>query len=137
MNIREHIDAGHYDHDDKGRALVPTASEGVVAVIAETAFRKNCMLGWVIPPQDIHPMKIEVHWWQEDGTPYVPVPRLLPPPPRKSVKHLCAVYARDDTFHAGYDSAAEAARVAELICGYVVLLSGEHEVPWDSKSPQS
>ena len=80
MNIKEHIDAGHYPKDEKGRALVPMRSCGIAVIFVTDADgpysiigRRPCAenpTGWT--PNG----KWNVHesYSQRD---------LLPPPPRK------------------------------------------------------
>ncbi len=46
MNIKEHIDAGHYPKDDKGRSLVPMRRGGTFVVAATDKPGQRPIVGW-------------------------------------------------------------------------------------------
>lgn len=132
MNIKEHIDQGHYPTDDKGRPLVPTDSGGVAVIGDTNAMDGNCMLGWMRGHS--HDINNCIGWWQDDGTPYTPVRRLLPPPPRKRKIVRYGIIDRGGRFMSclTYDTQQEAEAVARnnTTMDCTIELSGEHEVPW-------
>ena len=72
MNIKDHIEAGHYPKDDKGRALAPHKHNGTVTVLA-TDYLGNQIVGWLTRCGSASAPTI----WKDDGS------YLLPPPPRK------------------------------------------------------
>lgn len=72
MNIKEHIAAGHYPTDDKGRALVPMTAGGTLTVLATDRPGDHPIVGWVTG--------ININYigaWATDSS------YLCPPPPRK------------------------------------------------------
>ncbi len=82
MNIREHIEAGHYPTDDKGRALVPMRN-GKTATIFGTDFSDYYPLAGRYFIYDQRPF---LGTWRADGQAGCDGPGrndLLPPPPRK------------------------------------------------------
>ena len=78
MNIRDHILAGHYERDNKGRAFVPT-KHGMTATILATDVGDS----WPIVGHILG----HVYRWSVDGTARSSEPGypdcLLPPTPRK------------------------------------------------------
>lgn len=130
MNIKEHIEAGHYPKDDQGRALVPTRRGEIVTVYATDhpggypiAGRINtlCMhpttcsetgdnKGWGVQPHD-----------------------LLPPSPRKVKVKACAIMYGDGRighFQIGREDADKFAAGWKHHSAFVVDLTGEYEEPW-------
>lgn len=86
MNIRDHIEAGHYPTDDKGRALVK-ASDGATVVIAATDMPGGCpILGFRLEGASGHG-DCGFGYWADTKN-------LLPPPPRK-VKVRFGLILRD------------------------------------------
>lgn len=80
MNIKQHIEAGHYPTDEKGRALVPVKSEfnpangaAWTATICATDGPHGSIIGF--GPSSVRE-------WGDDGTPFHTEGRLLPPPSR-------------------------------------------------------
>lgn len=127
MNIREHIEAGHYPRDDKGRALVPMQC-GCVATIYATDHPNEEPIVGRLPSQDCEPM-----WWASDGTPSSdshPDWRLLPPPPRKiAIEQWARVIKGTREVISVFDTPADAGggiNSREI----VVPLTGEYEEPW-------
>ena len=80
MNIKEHIEAGHYPTDDKGRALVPVEPTGAqwtgwTAAICATDGPRRTIIGFGAG---------SARTWREDGSPDGhDEGRLLPPPSRE------------------------------------------------------
>lgn len=132
MNIREHILAGHYPTDDKGRALVPTGHTFGDAVICATDKPGPYpILGWL--PTAARVTSIEFSW-DENGwaAGQQEIERLLPPPARKVKVTRYALYSPGGTFIQTYATEAEAR--AGALCGVpvynLVILTGEYEEPW-------
>lgn len=75
MNIKEHIEAGHYPTDDKGRALVPTRAGSLVTILA-TDLDKIIGWSWELGAED----------WSDEGL-YIGIREsqhdLVPPGPHK------------------------------------------------------
>lgn len=133
MNIKEHIEAGHYLVDDKGRALVRMADGDIFVVCAtdkpRIGDRHNCIIGWrgrgIIDCFDV------------DGRSDEGVDVLLPPPPRKvKVKALAIVIAGTGTILALRDPDNPPVGIAAG-AERLVTLTGEYEEPWDSKSTEA
>lgn len=78
MNIKEHIEAGHYPKDEKGRALVPMKNGRVVTIYA-TEFAGGPIAG--ADGDDLEHWRENGHYHTEGGG-YSGLD-LLPPPPRK------------------------------------------------------
>lgn len=77
MNIKQHIEAGHYPTDAKGRAMVPVESEFDPAKGA-TWIATICAIDG--PGGNIVGFGQGcVREWGDDGTPFHPEGRLLPP----------------------------------------------------------
>lgn len=57
MNIKEHIEAGHYPTDSKGRALVPTRSGQPVTILATDM---GSIVGWS--------GEVGAEEWERDGS---------------------------------------------------------------------
>jgi hypothetical protein len=133
MTIREHIEAGHYPCDEKGRALVPTVSGGPVATILATDVGDNwtvvgCILG-------------HVYRWDEYGVPRSSerdyANRLLPPPPRKvKVTRWAIVRTSDRAIVQFFDEKADAEEARKMYepdatpRRLIVELTLEYEEPW-------
>jgi hypothetical protein len=139
VNIKEHIEAGHYPKDDKGRALVPADLGGFAVIAATDAPGIAPMIGWW---NDDHGTETQMAWredgawmraWTADMTKCKP--HLLPPPARKVKVTAYAVVV--DGRHcpwAIYDTQAQAEQKARgaMQSGRwrIVELSGEYEEPW-------
>ena len=127
MNIKEHIEAGHYPKDEKGRALVP----GAIG---------SCYSGdiFVVCGSDVAGCPYLIGWWRKArmaGAMSVEDGRLLPPPPRKVKVTRWAVFTAARGIHpVSYPSSAEAAREHEYNIGVagtrIIELTGEYEEPW-------
>ncbi|TAJ89693.1 hypothetical protein [Reyranella sp.] len=146
MNIRDHIEAGHYPTDEKGRALVPTSRPNAHAVIAAT----DCpvgdwLLGWEVttsaPVEGVSdggkPYCWRISWWRSDGevtrSDIDRVGRLLPPPPRKVKVTAYGLVGRK-----GLITATVLRSSVESVAGarstHIVELTGEYDEPWDTKA---
>jgi hypothetical protein len=134
MNIKEHIEAGHYPTDDKGRALVPTEGDHVATIYATDHMDG----GMVIVGRLWVPGVKMIGEWTANGRPNfgVDLPGLLPPPPRKvKVTRWAVMYLPLDrnqchsTFNTETDAQRELGHFKrdEVI---VVPLTGEYEEPW-------
>jgi hypothetical protein len=123
MNIREHIEAGHYQTDDKGRALVPMRCGQVATIYATDHPSEEPIIGR-LPSQDCDPM-----WWAADGSPSCdshPDWALLPPPPRRVPLVGWAIVLLDGTYSVRDTPPAGVATGIEKL----VKLTGEYEEPW-------
>lgn len=122
MNIKEHIEAGHYPTDDKGRALVPM-NNGDTFVVSATdkpriGRRHNCIAGW-----RSHGL---LDCFDSDGRADCDARALLPPPPRTipvriKLKHYngnFVVWDLEGVFPEAWCSGTE------------IELSGDATVPW-------
>lgn len=132
MNIREHVEAGHYPTDAKGRALVPTRGGGT-AVIALTD-----------GPQDLFPIfgwSLETgiqRCWQAGGRNNLCAatsPLDLLPPPLRMVKitryAVMALPISDNRCVQTFRNRAAADKEASYVDGRVVVeMTGEYEEPW-------
>ncbi len=126
LTILDHINAGHYPVDDKGRALVRMEDGGVATIVATDApGGQACpILGWD---------NGAYRWWNRVGT---PAERgwaaLLPPSPRKvkvtKYYRLLTFDGRPFVDGGVFDTAKEA---GIGIPGRIVIeISGEYEEPW-------
>lgn len=128
MNILEHINAGHYERDEKGRALVPMPNDEKFVVAHMDAPGRFPLLGWHLSNNIITQYGVE---FCEIPDPH----RLLPPPTRKvKLEGWACVYAqpkgkaeiswsRDQLIrNAGPDPDNTRYRL--------VPMSGEYEEPW-------
>lgn len=123
MNIRDHIEQGHYPVDSKGRALVPHREGGVVVVCA-TDMPGSCpILGYRVDAAGNRTGSTGADsgfgYWADTKS-------LLPPPPRKvEVKRWCAVKLSDGTVAIYSDDPFKTAT------GYALVeLTGSYEEPW-------
>jgi hypothetical protein len=129
VNIREHIEQGHYPTDDKGRAMVATRGHGWMAIIAATDGPVHApIVGWYIGTGT----RGDVCAWHENGKFEDAVPNgnldLLPPPPRKVKVLGWAVLCPNKLPRAIYATENEAKAFA--YGRPVVEMTGEHEEPW-------
>lgn len=130
MNIREHIEAGHYPTDDKGRALVPTDKLGVFVILAADLPSDWCIAGYGGDGADIRLCR-----WNLNGYEFCHGPHLLPPPPRKvKVTRYVVVHRNyvDPNAFATYREANDWAgkNYSRPLGARIVELSGEYEEPW-------
>ncbi len=126
VNIKEHIEAGHYPKDEKGRALVPTP-EGKAVIAATDAPGMWILMGW----RDTPGGQCQASW-HADGAPGSDKcngQSLLPPPPRKVKVTAYAVMDRSGRVNLLYRDEAAAKRSAAEV-ETVVPLTGEYEEPW-------
>lgn len=131
MNIRDHILAGHYPTDDKGRALVPTAHglDTIAVICATDKPGRYPILGWLPTPARVQSIEFA---WDENGCAAGDsnTERLLPPPPRK-VKVSATL--RGGGQHEG-DEVLRSMRREDNDdvppAGVRIELTGEYEEPW-------
>jgi len=101
MNIKEHIEAGHYPKDEKGRALVPTDHPSTLVVWAADCPKVDLAAGSVPLPiagWDVE-RKAAYAYSATGAAAGVAANHLLPPQPRKvEVKRWEIVY-RDGGSH--------------------------------------
>lgn len=123
MNIKEHIEAGHYPKDEKGRPLVPTRDGDTVIVCATDRPGACPIVGYAMGGSD------------NGFAYYADSSRLLPPPPRKvKVTGWSVVQKGGGLAACNHDTREEAER--SLRNNYVttgigvVELTGEYEEPW-------
>jgi len=124
VNIKEHIEAGHYPKDEKGRALVPMKSGRQLVVTATDKPGPCPIIGWV---EGIN----HAFGWYGDSE------DLLPPPPRKVKVMAYTVLTRGNT--GKYETSGLFFNRSEAgghNCGAsglgIVTLTGEYEEPWSS-----
>lgn len=132
MNIRDHILAGHYPTDDKGRALVPTRGGGVATVTETNSPLTQPLMGWLSGEREGHDWYADGHWNN------LRQPHrfdLLPPPPRK-VK--VTAHALVFNFNGRVLEVTSVSRIAETwrergrMDGRVIVeLTGEYDQGWD------
>lgn len=134
MNIREHIEAGHYPLvDDKGRPLVPIGCNRSATICATDAPGKKPILGFIDGCGDVG-MTCSYVLWDEHGnnTPSQPGAcwvDIQPPPPRK-VKVTAWAQVISGGGRALYWTKPEAEEACRDYGGRVVELSSEYEEPW-------
>jgi hypothetical protein len=128
MNIKQHIEAGHYPKDKVGRSLV-TMSNGVDVTIFATDFGDDqglCIVGLV-------PGQKWARQWTANGERSHGVDQdmvLLPPAPRKvEVKALAIVIAGTSTILGLRDPNNPPSGLAAG-CERLVELTGSYEEPW-------
>lgn len=114
MNTKEHIEAGHYPKDEKGRALVPHKEGGVVTVFATSGSDDFPIIGWRFGQQP------GPDAWSADSS------VLLPPSPRKVVRWAALSHEQLDALGM-YESDGPARRE---VCGGKMLVQVEYEEPW-------
>jgi hypothetical protein len=133
MNIRQHIDAGHYPKDEKGRALV-TMQSGGVAVIYAT----DHPTAWCITGRE-QSQGILGHTWNEDGSHEGEADSpstldLLPPLRRKEIIKAWAVRGETHVIDHFHDEARARAYAATFKSKHgvatVIELTGEYEQEW-------
>lgn len=135
-SIKEHIEAGHYPKDEKGRALVPQrapSGEWVALIYATDLPGKWPILGRSFKrsvSDNTAPMQ-----WDANGVGSGSMHEdwhLLPPPPRKVKVTAWASAVRGGTLNTLQFHKCFAERDAEAAGeGYrVVELTGEYEEPW-------
>ncbi len=125
MTIKEHIEAGHYPTDDKGRALVPMRCDFTATIYATDFPNDRPIIGRID-----YGASQEIGHWLPDGM----VMRdgtecqrdLLPPPLRKMRVTHWAIVVNGTAIVVGTHDAAPTPRKGEA----VVQLTGECEVSW-------
>lgn len=124
MNIKEHIEAGHYPVDDKGRALVPMVSDRVAIIYCTDHGDGYCVLG-----RD--PVKALRAWDCAGRNQHGPQDDLLPPAPRKVTKYAAVHQGAMCNLH-WYESDGPARRdiTNRPNADEMALLSMEYEEPW-------
>lgn len=134
MNIKQHIEAGHYERDDKGRALVligdanePGWNCGRAAVLATDGCRDEEIIARF-------PNARTVHWRATDGVQSYPLLKphercyvLLPPAPRKR-KLYANVEFGEMGKHKLQGVGVDGAYFPKP--GVIVRFTAEYEEPW-------
>jgi len=124
MNIKEHIEAGHYPKDEKGRALV-SMKNGETAVICATdnPYGGVPIVGWCNSgPDSWGPNGV----WKTGGDKR----DLLPPPPRKVKVTRWLVVNCHRIEYGPYEDEDDAKATARHHGAIIVPLTGEYEEPW-------
>jgi hypothetical protein len=140
MNIKEHIEAGHYPVDGKGRPLVPMRNGAEATIYALDYEGFYCLAGKYFIA-DRRPL---LATWGKNGNAGCSGESsndLLPPPPRKvPVKGWTLISRKGWTGGALHDTrecaekslaSARADNPDTAYCG-VVEMTGEHEMPWEA-----
>lgn len=128
MNIKEHIEAGHYPVDDKGRARVPMNGPGMQKAIIYTTEAFNSRFP-IAGAADYEGRLLE---WASDGTCSTPTGtfNLLPPPPRKVKVTRWLAPGTSRYPEATFVSRGTAEQYAMETDSCLIELTGEREVPW-------
>lgn len=123
MNIKQHIEAGHYPKTENGMEIVQT-SEGLTVHIADV-HPDGRIAGW-LSKGDVSAYTWNAHGgaFQERGG------DLLPPPPRKVKRSLWAAYARDTGRLLATEHSREQLGRFHPSSVHFVELTGEYEEPW-------
>jgi hypothetical protein len=130
MNIKQHIEAGHYPKDEKGRAIVPTTDPNEEAVIAATdAPGQWVLMGWV--RQKAGPDMSQASWWPTGAKgSHASIP-LLPPAPRKVTVRFWIEIERDTGFKSSVWRSDEPSGGVRPRPGCVIVeLTGSYDEPW-------
>ncbi len=136
MNIKQHIEAGHYECTSKGHALVPTRDGSTAIICATDMPGARPILGWIPTPAIARAISIE---WQANGmAPLQDGLTLLPPAPRKVEVKLRGVFGKPSgAFCGAYPRSAS----DDYIHKYhgesvtrIVELTGSYEMPWPEES---
>lgn len=131
MNIKDHIEAGHYPKDDRGRALVPMRCGEIATIYATDYAGRWPILGTI--------GRGAPSLWLETGVGaggMVDDWFLTSPPPRKvKVTRWALMYLPlvRNRCHSTFDTESDAHReVGHFKDGEVVIvpLTGEYEQPW-------
>jgi hypothetical protein len=132
MNIRDHIEAGHYPKDEKGRALVPT-QDGKTVVIYATDVPFDTGDGCIAGFRPTHGL----HRWHSDGNAASRSSgwTLLPPPPRKVEVKVVARIVDGEIVSTIWDvplriHAQQIAKQWRDAGDTVAELTGSYEEPW-------
>lgn len=142
MNIKEHIDAGHFPADKNGRALVPLLN-GATAIIYMTDYDHPDFPEWCIVGRVIGHEVMEPKCWRADGGYHTGAAQgswpldLMPPPPRRiEVKEWAVVDRRNGQIIRTYRNLAAVELNTEgPLLSRVVELTGSFEEPWDEVAP--
>jgi hypothetical protein len=127
LSIKDHIEAGHYPKDDKGRALVPTRNGPTVTIYA-TDYGK---------PDDEFPILAgcgrEPDRWRANGLYYgghESSRDLLPPAPRKVEMKRWFTLEASPHSNWMWTSYEGALRWVDGDKSRIVELTGSYEEPW-------
>lgn len=134
MNIREHIEAGHYPTDEKGRALVPMRNGKTATICATDCPFGGGVVGW--DGDDLNSWDGNGHY--HEGSVCLSRIDLLPPPPRKVPKRAWLLVRNGEDYDTTHNPATaemwrESIKRAEIDRtegDLVVELTGEIEEPW-------
>lgn len=138
MNIKEAIERGLYPTDDKGRALVPTASTRYslttnvcATIVCVDKPGHFCLMGWV--PTNARAAALSLIWDADGECCGEPAFNLLAPPPRKVPLKGYAVIAADGTHWSTHGNARDAsamiAHSGNPTSWSIVELTGEWTAP--------
>lgn len=132
MNIKEHIEQGHYPTDEKGRALVPCNGHGGTTPLITIYATDH---GTSFPICGRHPECSDAETYTAEGVNLDGNGDLLPPTPRKVMVKRWGVWQLHGgaCFIASYDDRGDAERLASLeptLKRIIVPLTGEYEEPW-------
>lgn len=133
LSIKDHIEAGHYERDEKGRALVPVSGVRPATICATDAPGPKPIIGFI---RGASPMD-ECAWvlWDEHGNNCPSQPRacwvdLLPPPPRKvEVKRWLRIATWDGRPYVAVNTMYEE-RPQDTPGHIIIELTGSYEQEW-------
>lgn len=128
MNIKEHIEAGHYPTDDKGRALVPMRNGTPVPVLATDIEDGSFQIIGFRPGYGAAMWTAEgrFHAHTSGNSPY----DLFAPLPRKVKVARWLVHCTPRYPEATFSRRADAEAYAIEAESRLIQLTGEYEEPW-------
>ncbi len=125
MNIKDHIESGHYQKDERGYSIVPTRGGHEVVIVTTERRGQFPLVGWLDAAS--RPLDwTKVGCVREGEGTFLD---LLPPPPRKVKVTRYAIL--DSTMGNKFCTSVETRDDTKLCRGeFFVELTGEYEEPW-------
>lgn len=132
MNIKQHIEAGHYPTDSKGRALVPVIGGATATICATDAPGARPVIGFIRGPKSTD--TVCECLWTAEGVHNIPAGAwvdLLPPPPRKVEVKGWMIVNRFGKSVRITDTSRESITNDMRDGDTLVELTGSYEEPWE------